>query len=169
MHYRINQMRQDTKTRLGIAHTVQELEDLVPEDMKCPACAADMIWRRSKEQKGAWNQITLQHWRDGTIGFLCLRCNVRHSSMAEDSYREMPPDHKFCPACQQIKHESEFGLKSSRQVLKRNSYCKPCNAIRSEQYRTNLENRAAVNQRQREYRAKRKAAGNPVRRKQPLR
>lgn len=167
MHYRINQMRQDSKSRLGVSHTVQELEAIIPEDMRCPHCNVEMIWRRSKTQKGATNQMTIQHWRDGRVGFLCHQCNVRHSSMDADSYDEMPADHKFCPGCKTAKHESEFGVKNSRRILKRNSYCKPCNALRSKASKESMD-KDKINQYAREYRAKRKAAGNPILRKKKV-
>lgn len=167
MHYRINQMRQDSKSRLGVAHTVKELEDIVPLDMKCPHCNVDMIWRRGHAQKGVTNQITIQHWRDGRVGFLCHQCNVRHSSMESDSYDEMPADHKFCPGCKTAKHEAEFGIKNSRIVLKRNSYCKPCNAEKSKKHHATRD-AEEYNKKQREYREKRKAAGNPVTRKKKV-
>jgi hypothetical protein len=164
IHYRINQMRQDSKVRLGVSHTVQELEAIIPADMKCPHCSVEMIWRRSKTQKGATNQITIQHWRDGRVGYLCQQCNVRHASMQNDSYDEMPADHKFCPHCKTIKHQSEFGVKNARTVLKRNSYCKPCNAIKSKESKKDVD-KDEYNRKQREYRARRKEAGNPVRRR----
>jgi hypothetical protein len=167
MHYRINQMRQDSKSRLGVSHTVKELEDIVPVDMKCPHCKVEMIWRRGHNQKGVTNQITIQHWRDGRVGFLCHQCNVRHSSMESDSYDAMPADHKFCPGCKTAKHESEFGVKNSRKILKRNSYCKPCNAQRSKESHKKMD-KEKINQYAKEYRAKRRAAGNPILRKKKV-
>lgn len=163
-HYRLCQMRDSSRNGYGMKHTIQELESMLPSDMKCPHCKVDMIWRREKTQKGVTNQITIQHWRDGTVGYLCHRCNTRHASMDGDSYQEMQPDHKFCPGCKTIKHESEFGLKNSRAVLKRNSYCKPCNLDRAKKYRE-VRDVDEYNRKQREYRARRKAAGNPVKRK----
>ena len=166
MHYRFNQMRQDTWTRLGIKHTVQELLDKLPTDLACPECKTQMVWRRRHNQKGVSNQITLQHWRDGTIGFLCMSCNVRHSSMEGDSYRDMPKDHKLCPKCKEIKLENQFCFKSSRSVLKRNSICNACNQALAKEYRA--ENREKVNEWMRAYRAQRKLAGNPILRKKKI-
>jgi hypothetical protein len=156
-------MRSDAWTRLKIKHTRQEIEDIIPLDMKCPKCEVDMIWRRGHHQKGVANQITIQHWRDGSIQCLCHRCNTRHASMDMDSFRDMPHDHKFCPKCKTIKHESEFGLKNARTLLKRNSYCKPCNAVKSKESKGKMD-KDAINAYQRMYRAKRKAQGNPIRR-----
>jgi hypothetical protein len=162
-HYRFNQMRQDSWTRHKVKHSVSELEDLLPVNMKCPRCKVDMIWRRSQSQKGIANQITIQHWNDGTIGFLCHRCNTQHGSMDDQSFQLMSLDHKYCPDCKNIKHESEFSLKSSRALLKRNSICNLCNGLKSKEWKS--QNKDHINAYQRAYRAKRKAEGNPVKRK----
>jgi hypothetical protein len=167
MHYRFTQMRDGARDRHGLKHTSKELEALLPADMKCPHCNVEMIWRRSRYEKGVTNQITLQHWRDGRLGFLCHQCNTRHASMENDSYDKMPADHKFCPHCKTVKHQSEFGIKNTRTVLKRNSYCKPCNALRSKAGKASMD-KDKINQYAREYRAKRKAAGNPILRKKKV-
>lgn len=160
MHYRFTQMRQDTWTRLGIKHTVQELLDKLPPDLTCPECKVQMVWRRGHLQKGVSNQITLQHWRDGTIGFLCISCNVRHSSMEGDSYKDMPKDHKLCPKCNEVKPEDQFCLKSSRSVLKRNSICNPCNTILANKWKQENKEKNAVTRRA--YYHRRIAEGNPI-------
>lgn len=164
IHYRFNQMRQDSWLRRKRRHTNEELQALIPEDMKCPRCKVDMIWRKKHGEKNIVNQITLQHWNDGTISFLCHRCNTQHGSMDDHSFRLTDPDHKFCPHCKTIKHESEFGLKNARCLLKRNSYCKPCNAIRSKETKKKMD-KEKINAYQRAYRASRKASGNPIKRK----
>jgi hypothetical protein len=87
--------------------------------------------------------------------------------MENDSYDKMPADHKFCPHCKTVKHQSEFGIKNTRTVLKRNSYCKPCNALRSKAGKVKMD-KDKINQYAREYRAKRKAAGNPILRKKKV-
>ena len=165
-HYRIQQMRQDSLTRRGVKHTREELEAAIPEDMKCPRCKVNLIWRRKHEQKGVTNQITIQHWNNGSVGFLCNRCNTQHESMDDDSFVVMPIDHKFCPACKTIKHESLFGLKNSRSVLKRNSHCLECCREKVEKWRINNSDRR--NAYAREYRSRRKEAGNPILRKKPV-
>ena len=161
-HYRLNQMRQDSWTRRGVKHTAKELEALLPVDMKCPRCKVDMIWRRLQKQKGIANQITIQHWDNGAVGFLCHRCNSQHGSMDDESFSSMPKDHKFCPKCKSIKHESMFCFKSSRALLKRNSICRECGSVASKDWRSKPENKEHVNAYQRAYRLKRKEDGNPV-------
>ena len=164
-HYRFNQMRQDSWTRRHVKHSVADLEALLPQDMQCPRCKVDLIWRRKQSQMGIANQITIQHWNDGTLGFLCNRCNTKHASMSDHLFRLMPLDHKFCPRCQTIKPENQFSLKSSRAMLKRNSPCNPCNARISKEWKLQWSNKDTVNAYQRAYRAKRKADGNPIQRK----
>lgn len=163
MHYRINQMRQDSWTRYKVKHSIQELVNLIPENLACPKCNVAMVWRRAKNQKGLNNQLTIQHWRDGSIGFLCMSCNVRHSSMYGDSYKEMDVDQKKCPKCNTIKPKDQFCFKSSRSVLKRNSICNLCNQIAAKKWKD--ENKEKVNAFQRAYRLARKLAGNPILRK----
>ena len=165
-HYRIQQMRQDSSTRRGIKHTREELEASLPKDMKCPRCKVDLIWRRKHDQKGVTNQITIQHWGSGLVGFLCHRCNTQHGSMDDESFISMPIDHKHCPTCKTIKHESAFCLKNARSVLKRNSSCRDCCKETVKNWREN--NKDAKNAYARKYREKRKAAGNPILRKKPV-
>jgi len=163
MHYRFNQMRQDSKFRYGTKTTVKELEGKLPKDLVCPKCQVQMVWRRGKNEKRVNNLITIQHWKNGEVSFLCLSCNVRHASMVEEMFIAMPDDHKLCPHCKTIKHSSEFGVKNSRANLKRNSICKPCNIEKSKEYKEL--NKEKINAFQRAYRLKRKLSGNPIKRK----
>jgi len=137
IHYRFNQMRQCAKAGKKYSPSRQELEDLIPEDLKCPECNVVMVWRRKRDQKGVNNQVTLQHWRDGSISLICLSCNTRHYSMPGDTYKEMQKDHKLCPSCKTIQHETNFCVKNSRSVLKRNSICNVCNRAKRQAWRIN--------------------------------
>ncbi len=148
-HYRLSQMRDSSRERYGLKHRIGDLEVLLPKDMKCPLCKREMRWRRKTNERGVTNQITIQHWRDGSIGFLCNQCNTRHFSMEGDSFKDIPTDHKFCPKCQIVKHESMFCLKNSRSVLKRNSYCKSCANIRSGKWQKENKDRYNTYQRER--------------------
>jgi len=160
-HYRFASMRSGAKKANKYVPSHEELEVLFDPEMICPDCKVKMNWRA---KDGRSTVATLQHYRDGTLGIVCLSCNTRHAFMPEDTYREMPKDHKYCPKCKSIKHENDFYLDAHRQgVLKRKSYCNKCS---DESYKKWVEqNREKYNQRQREYRARRKENGNPVTRK----
>lgn len=151
IHYRFNQMRNGAWKYKKYVPTTQELESLIPEEMKCPECNVVMVWRRGIYDKGVNNQITLQHWRNGEVSLICLSCNARHASMEGDSYKDMPKDHKFCPRCKTIQHESNFCVKNSRAVLKRNSVCNVCNReLKKIHYHNNPEKEKAASKKWRE-------------------
>lgn len=80
------------------------------------------------------------------MAIVCRSCNTRHASMDGDSYRDMPKDHKQCPACKKIKPATSFFLDNNRGgVLRRTSYCKPCS-----QERTRLTRRKIAERKRRE-------------------
>ena len=160
-HYRFGQMRHTSKYHGKIAPTRAELEEMPGANLECPECGTAMNWFTAD---GASTVATIQHYRDGTIAIVCKSCNTRHAFMDGDSYREMPKDHKLCPACKTIKPLSEFALDASRSgPAKRTSRCRTCYGEANKLWRES--NREKYNAKQRAYRAKRKAAGNPVRRK----
>lgn len=157
-HYRFGQMRQTAKRAGKIVPSHEQLEKMVPPEMQCSDCGAPMNWRRKDGQSTV---VSLQHYRDGKLALVCLSCNTRHASMIGDAYRDIPKNHKHCPSCKAVKHESEFTLDSGRSgILKRKSRCKECSNKAVNDWKE--KNREQYNQYQREYRAKRKASGNPV-------
>jgi hypothetical protein len=52
---------------------VEELwhEHVSKHGNKCPGCGVEMGWQINSEQ----SSLTLQHWHDETLGFLCYLCN----------------------------------------------------------------------------------------------
>ena len=151
-HYRIGQMRQSARRNNKVVPTRAEIEGLLNKKMQCPDCGITMNWR-SKD--GRETVASLQHYRDGTFGVVCLSCNTRHASMPDDTYRDMPKDYKFCPLCKTQKHQSMFSFDNSRSCRMRiKSYCKTCSDEKTKQWRES--NRDNYNEYQRQYRAKRK-------------
>ena len=159
LHYRFRQMRALAKSRGLYAPADDELQRIVPAAMDCPDCGRKMNWLA---RDGQLLVATLQHYRDGTLAIVCRSCNTRHAYMPGDSYRDMPKDSKLCPCCMQIKPESEFSKDRSRSGERQiKSKCKTCSDIHGNQWRVG--NRGKYNEYQRNYRAARKAEGNPVR------
>ena len=157
-HYRFGQMRASAKRNGKVVPTHEQLEELVSGGMGCPDCGVQMNWR-SKD--GMSTVASLQHYRSGRIGIVCLSCNVRHDAMEGDSYCDMPKDHKRCPSCLETKPALEFYMDIGRTgPLKRKSICKQCSNEKTKQWQER--NRDEYNAYQRAYRAKRKASGNPV-------
>lgn len=158
-HYRFVQMRSSAKRQGKHVPSHLDLEIiLASQGMFCSDCRRPMNWRSAD---GRATVLTLQHYRDGSIAFACLSCNSRHASMPADTFRDMDPGHKHCPSCDQIKPASEFTKDSGRSgELRRKSKCRTC-SDKSTKFRRES-NREKYNAYQREYRAKRKAAGKPV-------
>lgn len=101
--------------------------------MGCPHCKREMHWDRSH---GTASQITLQHYRDGTMGFLCHSCNARHAAQDGDSFVAIPITHKLCRDCNQVKPLEAFALNRNHQRFDdRHTYCKACFSERNRRYR----------------------------------
>jgi len=158
-HYRFSQMRAVAKRDGKLIPTHEQLENLYSLDgLNCRDCKRQMNWLRPE---GAASQITLQHYRSGSMGFVCLSCNTRHASMPGDSFQKMPADHKRCPTCEAVKPATDFTLDQSRTGdLRRKSACRSCADKATTQWKE--KNRDRYNEYQRQYRARRKAEGNPV-------
>lgn len=156
---RIAQMRATARNRRKSVPSVSELRALFAalDDGRCPECG--VVMRLS----GVGGEtVTLQHDRSGAFRLLCRRCNTRHASFPGDSFYDRDDTKRRCPDCEQIKPLQDFAVdRRNCSVVKRKTYCRPCSAARLLSWQRT--NRDYYNARQREYRARRKAAGNPVR------
>lgn len=160
-HYRFGQMRAKAKATGKAVPSRQDLASMPGVDLVCPDCGVQMNWR---SRNGQATVASLQHYRDGSMALVCRTCNTRHAFMDGDSYRAMPKDHKLCPTCKCIKPLTEFTLDASRSgPAKRKSKCGQCADQFVKQWKET--NRDQYNAYQRQYRAKRKAEGNPVHRR----
>lgn len=99
-----------------------QLEAMVPLDMRCPACSREMTWKRSE---GGGRTATLQHDRGGSIRILCSTCNTRHARLPGDMFYELPPDQKYCRGCAQKLPRSAFPVDARRPGVQR-SRCREC-------------------------------------------
>jgi len=131
-HYRFFQMKAACCKRKIANPSVSELERLLSglEDMRCPHCDRTMNWLR---RDGSTTVITLQHHRDGTVGFLCMSCNSRDGGTKNGAFLRLPLDVKQCPGClKSLPHTSFCQNKSTRDG--RAVYCRSCTAIRARNY-----------------------------------
>lgn len=158
MHYRFGQMRSNAKRHGKVVPSREQLSQMSGVSLICPDCGVQMNWRAKDGQNTV---ASLQHYRDGTMNIVCRSCNTRHAFMSEDSYRDMPKDHKLCHVCKEIKPLAEF-TKDSYQSgqAKRKRKCRSCSDKLVNEWKE--KNRDKYNEYQRAYRAKRKAQGNPV-------
>lgn len=122
-HYRFKQMRASAKSRGKYQPTWNELESL-NKSMACPDCSRAMGWFRSSHGNAV---ISLQHYTDGTLALVCLRCNVQHGRMPGDSWRDLPAGQKLCQKCGIVKPDEQFNVDSrASAVKKRATSCKAC-------------------------------------------
>ena len=157
-HYRFGQMKANAKRHGKVVPTRAELDSMLTQDFHCPECRRQMNWRSAD---GKTTVASLQHYRNGRIGIICRSCNTRHAFAPADSFSDVPKDHKYCPRCHVFKSDSEYTKDNGRSGTRRiASWCKPCKDKSATEWKVN--NRDQYNQYQREYRAKRKAEGNPI-------
>lgn len=157
-HYRFATMRTKAKADGKAVPTWEQLEALLTKNgMVCKPCGRTMNWHA---KDGADTVLTLQHDRSGAFRFICLSCNTRHAAQPGDSFYDIPQGSRRCSKCLQVKPESDFYGDASGRWNDKKSTCKTCSDGALANYREN--NREAYNAAQRDYRARRKAAGNPV-------
>lgn len=131
-HRRFLQMQKVAKSDGKYVPSLFELEKLVPADMKCQDCGDQMHWIDDDNRaKGA----VLQHYRNGTLGIVCMSCNTKHGLMPGDSYRDVPHGHKLCRCCKTIKPLSMFNVRKDSGVVYPLSKCKPCSLAAQKDWR----------------------------------
>lgn len=148
-HYRFGQMRATAKRRGLSVPSHEYLSLLVSPGMQCPDCDTVMNWLA---RDGQTFVATLQHYRDGSFGIVCRSCNTRHAFAPDDTFRDAPKDHKFCPSCRTFHPFANYAADNGRSgPLKLKSWCKSCSHEAHTKWR--LENRDHYNSKQRENRA----------------
>jgi hypothetical protein len=123
-HRRFLQMQHTSKYDKKYIPSIYELEKLVPNNMECQDCGRVMHWIDDENRSSG---AVLQHYRNGTLGIVCLSCNTKHGMMPEDSYKDVPPNHKLCTCCKIIKPLSMFNPRRDGKVEYPMSKCKKCN------------------------------------------
>lgn len=75
---RIRQMVMSARRRYpALTITKEQLEKIIlTHDMRCGRCHIKMIWGCRGIHAPKARIITLQHWPDDAVSFLCHRCNV---------------------------------------------------------------------------------------------
>lgn len=80
------------------------------KDMLCPACSRQMVWGCNGIKAPKANLITLQHWNNGRISFLCHSCNCGrikkvcpsgHRFTKSNTYVN-PKGARVCRTCQRL-------------------------------------------------------------------
>lgn len=137
-HRAFSVMRANAKQRGKAVPSLEELERLLPTDMRCPACRRVMNWKLSEGRSTA---LTLQHDRSGAFRLICQGCNTRHRAMPEDTFYDLPDGNKYCASCDRVKPMTDFAVDRSR-LGGRKAHCKDCCKSRYEANRDYWRNRA---------------------------
>lgn len=117
-HLRIKQMR-GTARRYGKVDPGREYLEGLADDLVCRDCGRAMNWLQID---GISTQVTLQHYRDGTIALVCFSCNCRHGNTDEGAFRRLTPGNKYCPRCDSILPNTSFYSIKGRL----GGYCRNC-------------------------------------------
>jgi len=131
-HHRLYQMRNSSRHRGLYCPTEEEIESMLPPDMKCGDCSETMVWTSKEDRRRV---ATIQHYRDGSLGIVCRSCNSRHVWMEGDSFREIPKDHRYCKVCDTVKPLTEFGTPAPSSKGISRSWCRPCSTLKDREYR----------------------------------
>lgn len=143
-HYRFGQMRSTAKRRGKKVPEHTEIAAMVEAcKMICPLCGRSMNWLA---KSGHSTVVTLQHDQSGELKLLCLACNVRHRTFAEDSIYTRDRSKHPCRDCGKELAKSDFWTDRSR-PLGIKPYCKNCAYERYKKWAEN--NRERINARQR--------------------
>lgn len=159
MHYRFGQMRAAAKRHGKAVPSRKDLNMMVNglKSMRCPRCDRGMNWLQSG---GADTVVTLQHYRSGGLGLLCLSCNVRHAFKSGDSFMQSSEGSKPCPKCLRVFPLSSFWRVSGRRFDQRHTYCPECSGKRLGSWRR--KNRESYNAYQRQWRASKKRSSDAM-------
>lgn len=152
MHYRFGQMRACAKRNGKLVPSHEQLHNMLSYliDFQCPHCFRKMNWL---QRDGSPTQVTLQHYRSGSLGLICLSCNTRHGKMPGDEFCELPNGHKKCFGCDTVKPLTSFRGDNGKRWNNKQAYCRDCANSRHREWVN--KNREYVNAKQREGRRRR--------------
>jgi hypothetical protein len=123
-HHRFIQMRSHAKFDGKAVPSYQQLELLMPSDMRCAVCVRRMNWLA---KDGKATQITLQHDHDGRLRLICFGCNSRHARLPGDLLYALKPDERYCHKCKSVKSIADFYRSNYlKRTIKLSSRCKSC-------------------------------------------
>lgn len=128
-HYRIQSSRNRALIRNLPAPSLEELEAMIPSDMKCRLC--DCVMGYSIRDVAHARIMSIQHWRNGKIEWICVGCNSKHSTTKEPDdewiklQKTLGEAEKLCPICRKVK-DVAFFYKTSNGSKGRSAYCRIC-------------------------------------------
>ena len=131
-HTRFKQMQKTAKADKKYVPSLYEIEKLVPKNMVCQDCGILMHWIDNENRASG---AVLQHYRNGSLGIVCLSCNSKHGVLPGDMYRDIPKDHKLCISCKTTKPLTMFNLRKDGKKPYPLSKCKSCSLKAHQEWR----------------------------------
>ena len=116
---------------------IQDLDELFDKcfpdknNVGYPKCGIKLEWEFGKYNPKI---ITLQHWENGKLEFLCHYCNSVHGASNNKFILDIPKNKKWCPQCQQIKSRDQF-YKNKSNSIGINCICKVCQNYNTKIYK----------------------------------
>lgn len=104
-HYRYVVMRASATRHGKSAPSFEQLDDMVPYDMRCPMCGTPMVWLGADNPKAV---ISLRHFSAHQIKLVCRSCSTRATFAPDEFMLHNPSTEKHCPKCGQWKPLSGF-------------------------------------------------------------
>ncbi len=110
--------------------TLGELDTIFDENMICSICNKNMIFHRLFGK--AKDVVTVQHWTEKDISFMCMECNSRHGASDNPNVLNISKNLKWCPHCKIAKNKNQFHKDNTRGDGL-SGICKNCKSIKMKQ------------------------------------
>lgn len=134
-HIRFSWMTSRCRKKYNQKLSIYQINDIFnnqfsDNDIICPTCNKKMIWNKKYGENS--DVISIQHWEDGSISFICMNCNNRHGHSSNKNILYIDIDNKWCPRCKNIKNKSYFN-KCNKKKDKLQSICRKCDNFSNKQ------------------------------------
>ena len=130
-HHKLYCMINTARERNKAVPTMEQLEEMIPEDLICEVCGKTMLWYLPRTSNRRKDVISLQHWDSGRLSMICYSCNCRHANIGipEDMFLKVIWDKEnWCNKCKQVLPLNRFSPKK-RGI----PYCIECSRVRERQ------------------------------------
>lgn len=137
-HSRMHNMMANANRRHSPKISMGQIENLYhkyfsdSDQPTCQGCDKTMIL--SSHYGPLTDVLSLQHWEDGSLGFLCHSCNAKHGNYPE--VFNIAEGYKLCTKCSMVKPHDEFYY--NKTAAAPSASCKECVKERMRVKRTNV-------------------------------
>lgn len=136
VHHRMMRMRHAASSTGKFVPTMEWMIENWPDPLVCPVCKVEMALLVGDDRRRV---ISLQHDKSGTVRFLCVSCNMRHSATTQDekSFYNQEDGKLWCNTCKQLLPPEKF-YRNSNSSTGRHYKCRSCWAAYCANYRNRV-------------------------------